>query len=430
MKVDVVSTGSFQRKLEVAIPADQVREALDRAYRDLSNRARLPGFRKGKVPRKVLEAKFGPKVEYDVANSLIQEGYSHGVNEHNLEPVGRPQLQDSGAINAASEFRFTITVDVKPQVEVQTYTGLEVVYPAVEVSADDLDRSVRARVESQAKLSEVSDRPAQKGDLALVELKITDGETAVASEPGTMLRTEADPYYPGVEALVIGLSVGGEASGKVSFPDSARVDSVKGRELDVTVKVLSIQALEVPTLTDELAGELGYEGGVDGMRAAIDQQIRENREAMARNQARANLLQALINANTFEVPGGMVDQHLDMLMEELKLQQAYRGRDPRSVRFSPEQIADLRVRAEFAAKGGIILEYVSKTEKLEVTDSDLEAKYRELADQRGQTVEAIRGYFVKDGAVEELRSRLLEEKTLDWLLERAKITSGTAESAS
>jgi trigger factor len=245
-----------------------------------------------------------------------------------------------------------------------------------------------------------------------------------------MIRTEADPYYPGVDALIVGTAKDGEAAGTVAFPDSARSEAVRGRELQVTARVLSIQSIEVPELSDDLAGQLGYEGGIEGMRAALRQQIRDARENLARNQARANLLQALINANPFEVPSGMVDQHLEMLMEELRLQQAYRGRDPRSVRFSPEQVADLRVRAEFAAKGGIILEYVSRTEKLEVVDADLEAKYSELADQRGQTVEAIRGYFVKDGAVEELRSRLLEEKTLDWLLERAKISSSGAEAAS
>jgi FKBP-type peptidyl-prolyl cis-trans isomerase (trigger factor) len=117
----------------------------------------------------------------------------------------------------------------------------------------------------------------------------------------------------------------------------------------------------------------------------------------------------------------MIDQHLEMLIEELKLQQAYRGRDPRRVTFSEEQLADLRIRGEFAAKGGLILDYVAKKEGLAITDADLESKYLELADQRGQTVEAIRGYFVKDDAVEELRARLMEEKTLDWLLENSKL---------
>jgi len=253
-----------------------------------------------------------------------------------------------------------------------------------------------------------------------------------------MIRTESDRYYKGIESFLEGMSLDETKSGPVTFADDAEAGrdaearraaeategpnlAIAGRTLDVTAKIVSIQASEIPELNDAIATELGYEGGAEGMRAAIRQQIEQPRQTNARNQARANLLQALIDANPFEVPDAMIDQHLNMLVDELKMQQAYRGRDPRRMTFSPEQMADLRILAAFAAKGGLILDWVSKKENIAVTEADLEAKYQELADQRGQTVEAIRGYFVKDDAVEELRARLLEERTLDFLLERAKI---------
>jgi FKBP-type peptidyl-prolyl cis-trans isomerase (trigger factor) len=207
----------------------------------------------------------------------------------------------------------------------------------------------------------------------------------------------------------------------VSFGADARTEAVAGQTLDVSVKVVSIQANEVPALDDAIAVELGFEGGAKALRADVESTIRKQREELTRNQARANLLQALINVNPFDVPGGMVEQQLKVLLDELRMQQAYRGVDPRKVTFSPEQVADLRMRSEFAVKGGLILEYVSRVEKVDVSDADLEAKYQELADERGQSIEAIRGYFVKEDAVDELKARLLEEKTLDWLLEKAKL---------
>jgi trigger factor len=429
MKVEVIPVGSYQRKLEFWYPASTVKAELDRAYRDVSGRARLSGFRKGKIPRKVLEARFGPQIHSDVATQLIQQGWSQAIDEHKLEPVGRPQVQDRAEIVPDSDFRFTITVDVKPTIELAAYTGLEVAYPPVEVTDEELDGYVKARLEGQAKLTEVTDRPVQKGDMVIVELVAKAGEEELSREPGTMIRTSGDPYYPGVDDLLVGMALNEEKTGKVAFPATARIEGVQGREADVTVKVVSIQANEVPELTDALASEMGFEGGSEGMRTALRLQLQTARETNARNQARANLLQALINANPFEVPTPMIDQHLQMLIDELKLQQAYRGRDPKRITFSPEQIADLRIRAEFAAKGGLILDWVSKTEKLDVAETDLEAKYQELADERGQTVEAIRGYFVKDDAVEELRARLLEEKTLDFLLERAKIVSAESPAA-
>jgi trigger factor len=186
----------------------------------------------------------------------------------------------------------------------------------------------------------------------------------------------------------------------------------------------------VPELTDELATELGYEGGVAGMRTAIESKLREGRDEMARNQARANLLEAIIEKNPFEVPAGMIEQSLKMLMNELRLQQAIRsGRDPRTIGFNDAQVADLRMRSRFAAKAALILEWVAKKEGIAVTDDDVEAMYRKLATERQQTVEAVKGQIQKDEAQNELRERILEEKTLDWLLERANLVTTPAASA-
>lgn len=428
MRIDVIAVGSYQKRLEVAVPADLVKAELDKAFREVGRRAKIAGFRPGKAPRQVLEMRFGPGIRSDVAQTLINQGYTQAIDEHKLEPVGRPQVSDRGEADGATEFKFTITVDVKPSVELRAYTGLEVVYPKVEVTDEELEKVVKSRLEGQARLTEVKDRAVQKGDMVIVELSAKEGDNVVVNEPGTMIRTEADPYYPGVDSLLVGMNVGDSKSETVKFGDNARMESVAGRELEVSVKVVSVQANEIPALNDEIATEMGYEGGVEGMKAALRMNIQQQREGLARNQARANLLQVLITANPFQVPDSMIDSHLQMLLEELKLQAAYRGRDPRTLTYTQEQIADLRMRADFAAKGGMILEYVSKKENLVIGDADLEAKYQELADQRGQTVEAIKGYFIKDNAVEELRARLLEEKTLDWLLEQSKLVTDAEKS--
>jgi trigger factor len=430
MKVDVESVGSFQKRITLTVPPERVSGELDKAYKQLARRVRLRGFRPGKAPRRVLEARFGAQVEADVAQELINVGWRHALDNNELQPVSQPNLSDSGSVKSKNGFSFTITVDVRPEVELSQYTELDVGYPKVEVTSEEVDAAVAARLEGEAKLEEVSGRPVEDGDMALVELTVTDGDDEVAKEMGTMIRTGGDPYYPGIESLVVGAEVGQEVSGEVSFGADARTEAVAGRTLPVTLKVLSIQSYTTPELDDELADKLGFEGGAEGMRTAIEGQIREQRDLLARNQARANLLEELIKANKFDVPTGMIEQSLQMLVEELKMQQAYRtGRDPRTIHFGDAQMADLRIRAEFAAKSALILEYVSKKENIEVTDADLDAKYQELADQRGQTVEAVKGWFTKDDAVGELKDRILEEKTLDWLLERANLVEPSPEAA-
>jgi trigger factor len=429
MKVDV-STDGFKKQLSIVVPREQVNDRLNAEYKRLAGKVRLQGFRPGKAPRNVLEARFGPRVEADVKNELIQQGYRSAITEHGIQPVSEPSLATAGDIDAADGFQFTITVDVRPDVTLTKYTGLDVVNPKVEVGKDEIDARVTARIEGEAKLTEVTDRPLARGDMALVELEATDAEgNVVANEPGTMIRTEDDPYFPGLEALLDGMAIGDERSGEIAFAAASRTEDIAGKTLQVRVKLLSVQARELPAVTDELATSLGYEGGVAGMRAALEQQLREVREEAARNQARANLLESLIAVNPFDVPQSMIESSLKMLLEEMKLQTAIRtGRDPRTIGFSDAQVQDLRNRARFAARAALILEAVAKAENLAVTDADVDKKYAELADQRGQSVEAVRGWFGKEDAVQELRDRILEENTLDWLLERANLVDAPVSS--
>lgn len=430
MKVDVTTVDSYQRRISFEIPPEQVRTRLDAEYQKVGRRARIAGFRPGKVPRKVLEARFAPQVEADVANELVNNSYKTAVKDHSLDPVSQPALAEAGPVADAAGFKFTVTVEVRPTIELSTWTGVDVVFPAVVLPAEEIDQAVKARAESRSRLDEVTDRPCQAGDLALVELTAKDGDTELLAEPGTMIRTSGDPYLPGVEGLLIGMSVGDEKTGDVTFAATARTEAVAGKTASVTAKLISLQAQVVPEVTDELATELGYEGGVAGMRQAIEAQLRQSRDEMARNQARANLLEVLIAKNPFEVPQSMVEQSLQMLIDELRNQQAMRtGRDPRTIGFNEAQIRDLRARSSFAAKAALILAWVAKKESIAVDEADLERKYGELAGQRGQTIEAVRGWFKKQDAVAELRERILEEKTLDWLLERATLVEPPAAAA-
>ena len=425
MQIELVAEGSYRRTLKVTAPAETVKKELDKAYRDLGKRARLRGFRPGKAPRKVLEARFGPQVVSDVASELIQRAYTDGLVQHALEPVSRPRVDRDEDPAPGQDFHFAISVEVKPEGALETYTGVDVVYPKAEVADDEVQRAVEARLQGARRLVEVTDRAVEAGDQVMVELRVKDGDDDVAYEPGTMVQTAGDAWYTGVESLIIGLEQDGSAEGEVTFAESARTESVKGKTLNAQVKVLSIQAYEIPDLTDEIAEELGFEGGAEGMTMAVRAELQSGRDEMARNQARANLLQAVIDSNTFDVPSGLVDQQLDVLLNELRMQQAYRGVDPRQVNFSEAQIADLRIRSEFAVKGGLILEFVVREHGIEVVDEDVERKISELADQRGQSADAIRAYFDTDEAMDELKERLLEEKALDWLLEHANIVEPT-----
>jgi trigger factor len=369
------------------------------------------------VPRKLLEQRFGRNVKTEVAAELINNRFREAAAE--LEFIGQPDVE-KGDLLDQRDFRFAVTVQVKPAVEVSGYAGLKVVFPQVQVTDAQVDAQVGRRLAGHARLVEVTDdRPVEAGDLVLTELR--EGEAVL--EAGTMISTEAERQYPGVEMELLGLRRGESKDASLSFGEDAQAASVRGRTVALRLTVLGIQVQQVPDLDDALAGSLGFEGGAAAMRAAIRMELETRAGDVARTQARINLLRTLVDAHPVGVPPALVEKNLRLLMEEVMVQQSYRGRDPRSVRFSDAQLADLRTRAEFASRGGLLLEAIARREGLEVTDADLDAKYQEIADSRGQRVEAIKGYIAKDGAEAELRRHILEERTLDWLLERSDLVA-------
>ncbi|MCB9795707.1 MAG: trigger factor, partial [Alphaproteobacteria bacterium] len=397
MSVQVEQVSSTQRKMTITVPASEVSSELDRAFRNLARTVRLKGFRRGHVPRHVVEQRFGRSVRDEVASNLMNKGFQDATT--GLEFFGRPTVSDRGDVNRGQDFTFAITVEVRPELTLGSYTGVTVEYPVRKVTDEQVQVDIDRALQSQASLAEVEGRAIEAGDFVLASLKASEGDEVVHEHPGTMINTGEEPYYSGVEALLIGAESGAEVTGEVSFAEDAQVPEVAGRTLQVTAKIESIQAMTTPELSDEIAEQLGYEGGAEGMRFALRSKLEQAANDAGRNQARANLLRVLIDANEFDVPGALVDQQLEALLEEIRIQRAYRGEDPRKVQFSDAQMADYRSRARFAAKASLILEHVSKAETIEVTDDEIEAKYQEIADARGQEVAAIRGYFQKEDAV-------------------------------
>ncbi len=419
-EVKIEDVSSIRRLLHFTVDGATIKSELDREFRTLGRKVKLPGFRSGKVPRYLLEARFGKQVASDIAGKLIESSYAEAARD--LDVAGRPALEDQSEVKAGSAFTFAIGVDVKPTVEVEGYSDLKIPYPLRDVTDAEVDADIERKLAGKARIAEVTeDRPVEDGDFVLTELVLKDGEEELVTEAGTLVNTKAERYYPGVEALLLGLKKDESKEGEITIADSTLLEQLKGRTVQASVKVIGIQANTVPELTDELAEEMKYEGGVDGMRGTIRFQLQQSREEEARNQAQVKLLEALVASNDFEVPEALVEEQLNALVEELKVRRAYSGQDPRSIRFTEAEIADLRRRALFAAKASCILASVAEANELGVSPADVDAKIEEIATMRGQAAEAIRGYLEAEGATSILEDRILEEKTIAWLLENVEL---------
>lgn len=415
MSFQVESVSPSKKRVDFVIPRAEVSKKVEDAFRDVTRRAVLPGFRRGKVPRKVLEDRYGSQIRQDVAADLMD--YHFRLAAQDLEFLGQPQVTNRGEVSPDRDFSFSIVLEVTPDVSVQDYKGLVVNFPVAEVTDEQVEQSVKQRLQSQVRLTNApEEREIEKGDLVLTRIEEQDGDGWKELAPGTLINTAGDRYFPGVEALLFGAKKGETRSGDVD-----------GRQLQVTV--LGVQVSAVPDLTDEVAEKAGFEGGVEGMKAALRMELEARANEAARNQARVDILQRITASNPVDVPEAMIASHFQLLQEELRIQNSYRGRNAQTFRLSDAQKADLQRRAAFAAHASILLEAIANQEGIQVTDADIEAKYQEIADMRGQRVEAIRGYFQKENAVGELKKRLMEERTIDWLLEASELKAPEAASS-
>jgi trigger factor len=424
MSFEVEKTSSIERKLNFNIPAADVTTQMDSAYRSLQQQARLPGFRQGKAPRKILERRFGAKIRQEVASTLIQSAFREAITD--FEIYSQPTV-DPGEVISGQDFSFTITLEVKPDLKVDNYKGLDAEYIKTEIADEQIERTLEQQLQGQAALVEIEDRAVEASDMVMIELTVKQGRKTIHSQPGTMINMASEPYYKGIESVLLGAEKEATVKGEVVFADDAQIEDVAGQTTKVTAKVLAIQAMKIPDLTDELAETLGFEGGAKGARKSVREKLEQQFKDHEMNQARANLLEKLIETNEFDAPKGLVEQQLKALLQELGFQAMMRGEDPRQTSYSDAQMADLRTRATFAAKSSLIIDSIATAEGVEVNDEDIEAKYAELAEMRNEPVEAIRGHFQKDDALEDLKARLKEEKTLGIIMEAANLTEKSSD---
>jgi trigger factor len=412
-----------RRNIHFIVEEVDVTIALNEAYDNLQKNIRLPGFRKGKVPRWLLEKKYSKGIQGEVANRLMNESYTNVLtDESSISIVGEPEPQDVGEITTGTNFSFTIGVDVKPEIEIIGYKGLEVVYPKVKVTAVDVKDVIESKLSGKRKVSEVTKKTAkvEDGDFALVSLQLKEGDEVVIDEPGTMIQIGNHKFYTGVEEHIVGMKKGQNKDFEVTITNESAHEHLRGNTYQASVILQQIQRYSSPKLTEEFAKEQGYED-IKDMKAKLKAELSSQKDEGLKNQARIEILQKLVESNEFDVPKGMVDEQLRALLEELQMQRMYAGEKPEQIRFSEEEVNSLRGRAIFAAKAACLLASISKSEKLEVTDADIDAKLTELASMRGQTVEAIKAYIEQEeGASEVLKERVQEEKTLNWLLSKAK----------
>ncbi len=422
MKVQVEELSAIEKKLSIEVDSARVADELTRAYSTIGRQVRLPGFRQGKVPRRILEQRFREQVEDDVIQRVVQTAYVEAITQHNVEPVSQPQVTNSG-IKPGQPFSFEARVEVKPKIDVKDYR--EIPLPKAEVAVDDaqVNEQLEKMRQSHATLEPITDRDvARMGDFATVDYEATvDGQPF----PGSKTENVTAELAPGelVDsniAALDGVKVGDTKEMDYAFPPDYRVAEVKGKTAHFKLHLKGLKKKVVPELNDELAKELGAQT-VDELRAKMKSNLEATQRSKAEQEAREALIKALIERNPFEVPKAMVERAIDSMLEGAMRQMQRSGLDVRNLGLDFMRLRDeMRERAVQEVKGTLLFEAIAAKESIQATEEDIEKKIEELAKDSGQPVASIRKYFKSEDDRFGLTLRLREEKTIEFLKAQAK----------
>ena len=427
MKVQIENTGPFEKKIFFEIPREVVSQEVESTYKALNRNVKLKGFRPGKVPRSILERYYRAQVENEVITKLIEDSYGKAVEENNLFPVAPPAVLDR-TFEPGKDFTYTVTVEVKPEIAVEGYLGLEVEKPAVTVTDEEVEARLKALQETHAQIKPVeADRPVQEKDLVIV-----DFEGSLGGKPlegwkvkDHLVEVGSQTLVGGLDRQLVGLPLRQNRDLLLALPDDYSRKELAGKEVTVRVQVKELKEKILPALDDEFAKEVGDFQDLPGLKDRLRKNLEEQKEAQATQAAREKLLDLLRGKHFFGIPKSLIERQVENIMARTELRLARQGVKLDAANLDNQKLREsLMPAAEKEVRGTLILEKVAEKEKITVSDEEMNQKLEQLAAQLNQRVEAVKNYYQKKDRLEELRAMMREEKTLDFLLGRAKIKEG------
>ena len=426
MKSETRDVGACRKELAVEIPAATVDETIDRVSRRYGRSAKVQGFRPGKVPVKVVRARFHDQILRDVAEDLIPPAVDEAVAEHDLQPVATPEIRDV-EVDAGKPLTFTALLETVPAIDPGDYTAFTLRQTPVAVDAGVVDQAIERLRQERALLEPVTERAAERGDVLTVDL-----ERRLPDQPGAppehlqdvRLEIGSDANPPGFDDELVGTEPGGTRSFTVTHAENDAVRRLAGRQAAYAVEVKNLQRPVPPDLDDAFARSLGKFDGLAALRAQVETDLRAQADAEARNEVRQDLLRQLASRVTVEVPEALIARELDRRVEQVARRLLEEQIDPRQARVDWEAFREQqRAAATDTVRGTLVLDEIAGREAVEVTGGDVEQEVERQAALSGRTPQAVRALLEKDGGIGRLTAVLRREKAIALLLQRTTIVS-------
>ena len=428
-----------RQQVTVEIPAEEVAEREEALVQQYSKQARVPGFRKGKVPASVVRNRFAEQLREELLERLVPEYFRVAVMSGGYRPISAPSITDLKA-NPGEAIRFTASFDVMPEIQLGDYKEIKIEKPNVQISGEDVEAEIKALQERQASFDPVEeDRALADGDFAQVAFTATPKEDEAAKEGAPQQPKQAKPAEPvKMDDVLVeigspttvpefsqhlrGAKAGEEKEFEVTYASDFHDRRLAGKTFSYHVKVNSIKKKSLPELNDDFAKELSPEiETLDKLREMIRENLREQRQHEAEHDAKEKLIDALIEKHDFPVPRSMVEHHIGLRLERglrALAAQGMRKEDMKRMDFRRLSAAQ-EPAAIKEAKSGLLLHKIADAENIQVSDEELDREITSLAYHTQQSPDDVRKQLTQEDGMERIRARLRGEKALNFLYEQA-----------
>lgn len=423
MQVSVEALEGLSRKMRVAVPSDDFQQAYQQSVRQLSRTVSMKGFRKGKVPVRIVEQQYGGQARQDALSQVLQKTYPEALKQIDLQPAGQPEISFDAL--EGEEIVYTATFDVFPEIQLSGLDGLALETASVDIGDADVERVIEGLLEQRQTWPE-STEAAQDGDRVTLDFKGTiDGEEfAGGAGEDTTIVLGAGRFLKELEDGIVGMRAGEQRDVPVTFPEDYHNDDLKGKAASFAVNLKKVETSEKPALDEEFVKSLGVEeGGVDELKSRIRENLIQERDKLLAQWRKSQILEGVLKANPIDVPGALVSDETARLRQETARNMNMSGRG-----LSEEQLqqmipdAALEPQAKQRAALGLLLSEIIKQDKLTVNDDKVEERLQQMAGDFDDSEAALSYYRGNQQFIQGLRAVVLEDQIVDMLAEKANTT--------
>ncbi len=424
MKSSVENVSSLQRRLHIEVPATTVESTFQKHFNNIQKNVQLKGFRKGKAPLSAVRSMYGDRVKVDVVQDLIQNHYGQALSTHKLDPIGNPEFEFADPLEGV-DFKFSAEFDVRPEISLKKYEGLEVEKEKLEFDEKRIDavlENVRAK---NAKMADIlEDRPAQMGDTAVIDFDGSVDGKPLDGGKGTdhQLELGSKQFIEGFEEAVVGMKIGSEKTINLQFPTPYHASDLEGKPVSFKVILKTLKKKVLPELTDEFIQSIGGEQDLASLKNTIKNDMMESDKKRIDEAFKNRLVRKLAEENPVDVPPRLMEEQKKSLIEDFKNRMQNQGMTPTDFeQYIEKWDADFAKSAKEMIQSSFLIDAIARKHDLGCTPADVEEKLEQYAAQTGLEVKKVKEFYAKPEQLSRLTYSLTEEKVIQFLLNTAKV---------